>query len=325
MFRFTLSSLTLSAAFTASSLAQESCPNQKGKTQTVSHTVKKSEQADIVKTAATAGQFKTLVSLLVAADLVDTLKGEGPFAVFAPTDEAFAKLPKGTLETLLKPENKKMLQAILTYHVVPHKASFRFEHAEPGQVNSFRTVNGKEVTLKNTGNGYRVNDSKIVTQNIVCSNGSVQVIDAVLLPPSEEKANRIPDIAANAGSFKTLLAALKAAELADVLAGDGPFTVFAPTDDAFAKLPEGTVAKLLKPENRDQLVAILKYHVVAGKKSARDLIAGGSAKTLQTGTLSASIVDGSVNVNKSKVIKSDIAADNGVIHVIDTVLIPAKR
>jgi uncharacterized surface protein with fasciclin (FAS1) repeats len=132
----------------------------------------------------------------------------------------------------------------------------------------------------------------------------------------------IVDTAAGAGQFKTLVAAVEAAGLVDTLKGDGPFTVFAPTDEAFAKLPDGTVDDLLKPENKDKLVAILTYHVVPGKIMSGD-ISGKSTevKTVQGDMLSVDATDG-VKVDEAKVVKADIIASNGVIHVIDTVVMP---
>ena len=127
--------------------------------------------------------------------------------------------------------------------------------------------------------------------------------------------------------FATLVAAVKAAGLVDTLAGDGPFTVFAPTEAAFAKLPEGTVADLVKPENKDKLVAILTYHVVPGKVMAKDVVKldGKKAGTVQGGKVGVKVKDGTVMINKSKVVKADIACKNGVIHVIDTVLLPKAK
>ncbi len=278
-------------------------------------------KADIVKTAAAAGQFKTLLSLLIAADLDDALKGDGPFTVFAPTDEAFAKLPKGTVEKLLKPENKDLLRSILTYHIVPDKASFAFEVAKVEEPYEFKTLNGNRLRIVKGDGTLRVNDAKILSANIACRNGSVQIIDSVLMP--SENKNTIPAVAEKAGLFKTLLAAVTAAEIAEVLSGDGPFTVFAPTDDAFAKLPKGTVEKLLKPENRKQLVGLLKYHVVAGKLTAKDLVKADQSKTLQGGSVKFGITDGRLTIDQSNVIRSDVMADNGIIQVIDRVLTPS--
>ena len=132
----------------------------------------------------------------------------------------------------------------------------------------------------------------------------------------------IVDTAVAAGSFNTLVAAVQAAGLVDALKADGPLTVFAPTDEAFAKLPEGTVESLLLPENIDQLTSILTYHVVAGKILSTDLSDGASAATLQGSNLNVGIADGIVSIQNANVITADISTSNGVIHVIDTVLLP---
>lgn len=137
----------------------------------------------------------------------------------------------------------------------------------------------------------------------------------------EEKAKDIVDTAVAAGSFKTLVAAVKAADLVETLKGKGPFTVFAPTDEAFAKLPEGTLKDLLKPENKEKLQAILTYHVVAGDVRAADVVKLTEAETVQGQKVKIDTKDG-VKINKSKVLKTDIICTNGVIHVIDTVLLP---
>ena len=132
----------------------------------------------------------------------------------------------------------------------------------------------------------------------------------------------IVDTAVAAGSFTTLAAALDAAGLIETLKGDGPFTVFAPTDAAFAKLPAGTVESLLKPENKDQLVAVLTYHVVAGKVKAADVVKLSSAKTVNGQSVTIKVADGTVSVDGATVTATDIAASNGIIHVIDTVILP---
>lgn len=133
----------------------------------------------------------------------------------------------------------------------------------------------------------------------------------------------IVDTAVAAGSFETLVAAVQAAELVDTLKGEGPFTVFAPTDDAFAALPEGTVADLLKPENKDQLVAILTYHVVPGKVMSGDLTDDMTAATVQGGDITIDL-DSGVMVNDANVVQADIETKNGVIHVIDKVILPGS-
>ena len=151
----------------------------------------------------------------------------------------------------------------------------------------------------------------------------VAMVSAAGTARAQEKD--IVDTAVAAGSFTTLAKALQAADLVGTLKGAGPFTVFAPTDEAFAKLPAGTLADLLKPENKAKLTAILTYHVVAGKVMASQVTGMKSAKTVNGQELAISVKGGSVMINNAKVAKADVAASNGVIHVIDTVLLPAAK
>ena len=139
----------------------------------------------------------------------------------------------------------------------------------------------------------------------------------------DEMAN-IVEVAAGNESFTTLVAAVKAAGLVDVLAGEGPYTVFAPTDEAFAKLPEGTVEDLLKPENKDKLVAVLTYHVVPGKVMAADVVKIDSATTVQGQNVTIAAGADGVTIDNANVVMTDVAASNGVIHVIDTVILPSS-
>ena len=268
---------------------------------------------NIVSVAAGNEDFSTLVAAVQAAGLVDTLAGEGPFTVFAPTNEAFAKLPEGTVETLLKPENKETLVEILTYHVVAAKVP-----AAAVETGIAGTVAKKPIFLNKSEAGVTVNGANVIAADVAASNGVIHVIDEVILP---DNANTLADLVAGTEGFSTLLAALKAAGLDSVVATKGPFTVFAPTDEAFAKLPEGTIPTLLKPENKDQLANILLYHVVPGVVMAKDVKAG-EVKAANDGTLGVTVSDWGVKINDSKVIKTDIEALNGVVHVIDTVLLP---
>ena len=278
---------------------------------------------DIVDTAVADGRFTTLVAAVKSAGLVDTLKGKGPFTVFAPTDDAFAKLPAGTIDELLKPENKQKLTDILLYHVVSGKVMA----ADVTKLTSATTMLGKDVAVKvDMGNVY-INDAKVIITDIETSNGVIHVIDAVLLPPVEKAAsNTIVDIAVADGRFKTLVAAVQAAGLVETLSGAGPFTVFAPTDDAFAKLPAGTVETLLKPENKQKLTDILLYHVVSGKVMAADVVKLTKAPTVLGKDVTITVKDGKVFLNDTvQVIITDIEASNGVIHVIDQVLLPPAK
>jgi uncharacterized surface protein with fasciclin (FAS1) repeats len=150
---------------------------------------------------------------------------------------------------------------------------------------------------------------------------------ALAVPAFAGEKKDIVDTAAGADGFKTLVAAVKAAGLVDTLKGDGPFTVLAPTDEAFAKLPAGTVEALLKPENKDKLVAILTYHVIPGKvmKSTVATLDGKSVKTVQGSPVKISVGDGGVMINNAKVTATDLECTNGVIHVIDTVILPPAK
>ena len=278
---------------------------------------------DIVDTAVGAGNFKTLVAAVQAAGLVETLKGEGPFTVFAPTDAAFAKLPKETLAELLKPENKAKLAGILAYHVVPGKVMA----ADVVKLTEAKTVQGASAKVMVEGGAVKIDAANVTATDIVCSNGVVHVIDSVILPPepkvsTKPAAKDIVDTAVAAGSFKTLVAAVQAAGLVETLKGDGPFTVFAPTDAAFAKLPKETLADLLKPENKAKLAAILTYHVVPGKVMAADVVKLTEAKTVQGSSAKIAVEGSSVMVDGAKVTATDIVCGNGVIHVIDAVILP---
>jgi uncharacterized surface protein with fasciclin (FAS1) repeats len=268
---------------------------------------------DIVDTAVGAGSFKTLVAAVKAAGLLDTLKSEGPFTVFAPSDDAFAKLPKGTVEALLKPENKGKLTKILTYHVVAGRVTSK----DVVKLTSAKTVMGQEVAI-DASKGVKVAGAKVVTADIDCTNGVIHVIDNVILPKD------IVDVASGAGTFKTLVAALSAADLVETLRGDGPFTVFAPSDEAFAKLPKGTVEDLLKPENKKKLISILTYHVVSGEVLAKDVVKLKEARTAQGQSAKIVVKGDKVMVDGATVTATDIPALNGVIHVIDSVILPRE-
>lgn len=143
-----------------------------------------SEKLNIVETAINAGTFNTLAAALTAADLVETLKGEGPFTVFAPTDEAFAKVPADALNDLLKPENKEKLAAVLTYHVVSGKVLA----ADAAKLTTAKTVNGQELKI-DASNGVKINDANVVTADVEASNGVIHIIDSVLLPAATAQTN----------------------------------------------------------------------------------------------------------------------------------------
>lgn len=268
---------------------------------------------DLVDTAVAAGSFKTLAAALQAAGLVDALKGKGPFTVFAPTDEAFAKLPKGTVEELLKPENKAKLQAILKYHVV--SGAVLAKDVKPGAV---ATLDGQRIDITTKDGKVMIDKATVTKTDIIAGNGVIHVIDSVIMPSDKT----IVQTAVAAGSFKTLASLLTSAGLVDALNGAGPFTVFAPTDEAFAKLPKETLAMLAKPENKETLAGILKYHVVSGRVFSDAAAKGATVATLEGRSVVTKSEVGKVMVGAATVVGADIDASNGVIHVIDTVLLP---
>jgi uncharacterized surface protein with fasciclin (FAS1) repeats len=273
----------------------------------------------IAEVAAADTSFSTLVTALSAAKLVETLKGAGPFTVFAPKNAAFAALPAGTVEALLAdPEGD--LKKILLYHVV--SGSVKAEAVV--KLTKAATVNGKDVTIEVKDGSVILNGKvKVIATDIEASNGIIHVIDAVLLPPADPVMPKtIAEIAAADTSFSTLVTALSAAKLVETLKGAGPFTVFAPKNAAFAALPAGTVEALLADPEGD-LKKILLYHVVSGSVKAEAVVKLTKAATVNGKDITIEVKDGSVILNgKVKVIATDIEASNGVIHVIDGVLLP---
>ena len=287
----------------------------------------------IVDNASAAPNLTTLVAAVKAADLVTTLSGTGPFTVFAPTNDAFAKLPAGTVETLVKPENKATLTKILTYHVVSGK--YTATDLKDGMM--LTTVQGEKLMVTKKDGKTMVGGVTISTADVMQSNGVVHVIDSILTPPSNMVSTvggsmmygnkDIIDNVVNAPNLATLVAAVKAAGLVETLKGAGPFTVFGPDNDAFAKLPAGTVENLIKPENKAALTKILTYHVVSGRYVAADFKDGMMLKTVQGQNLTVKVSAGKVMLMDSKgglstVTQADVMQSNGVAHVVDTVLMP---
>jgi uncharacterized surface protein with fasciclin (FAS1) repeats len=256
-----------------------------------------------------------LEAAVVAAGLVETLSGEGPFTLFAPTDAAFAALPDGTLETLLA-DPEGMLTQILLYHVLG--AEVFSADLENGM--TAKTLQGQNITVTINGDGIFVNGAKVSVADIETGNGIVHVIDAVILP----KTATVVDIVVNSEVHNTLEAAVIAAGLVETLSGDGPFTIFAPTDAAFAALPAGTVEALLA-DPKGALTEILTYHALAGKVMSTDLSNGLKVKTLQGQDITVTINEEGVFINGAKVIIANIEAGNGVVHVIDAVLLPKPK
>ena len=280
-----------------------------------------------------------------AAGLVDTLNSDGPFTVFAPTEEAFATALDNldvTAEELLA--DTELLTAVLTYHVLAIEAPAELVATLDGE--NITTVNGADITITIDDDTVKVNNATVVTTDIQATNGIIHVIDTVLLPPTEvepeepeaeeepeaaeteeepEASGTIVDVAVASGAFPTLIAAVQAAGLVDTLNSDGPFTVFAPTEEAFATALDNldvTAEELLA--DTELLTAVLTYHVLAIEAPA-ELVAtldGENITTVNGADITITIDDDTVKVNNATVVTTDIQATNGIIHVIDTVLLP---
>ena len=275
-------------------------------------------QNTVVDIIVNSTEHDTLEAAVVAAELADDLSGPGPFTVFAPTDAAFAVLPSGTIETLLTDPTGTLAQ-ILLYHVVSGQALST--DLSDGQ--TITTLLGEDITVTIGMNGVMINNATVVVADITATNGVVHVIDAVLLPPAPHPTTTVVDVIVNSDVHNTLEAAVVAAGLVETLSGTGPFTVFAPTDAAFAALPAGTVETLLA-DPTGTLTQILLYHVVGAQALSTDLTNGQTVATLQGQTVTVTINADGVFINNAQVTVADIVTDNGVIHVIDAVLLPQQ-
>lgn len=276
-------------------------------------------EPNIVQIAQDAGNFTTLVGALQATGLDNTLAGEGPFTVFAPTDEAFARLPNGVLESL----DTGTLSKILTYHVVSGAVDSTTVVGLAGQsATTLSDVSDPDVSIQVIDSAVILNGNvRVTTTDIRASNGIIHVVDAVLLPGSIPFPGTITDALSAHPYFSTLVGAVVGADLAGTLASDNNgngYTVFAPTNAAFASL--GVDLSALTTQ---QLTDVLLYHVVSGAVPAETVVGLSSATTLQGGDVSISIENGKVLLDgKATVIRADWHTSNGVIHVIDDVLLP---
>jgi transforming growth factor-beta-induced protein len=275
----------------------------------------------IVDIAVADARFSTLVAALQKADLVGALSGKGPFTVFAPTNDAFsallAQLGISAEELLNSPD----LKDILLYHVVAGKATA----ADVVKLSKVTTLNGKDIAIEVKDSSVILNGKvKVIITDIMASNGVIHVIDGVLLPPVKQPS--IVDIAVSDPRFSTLVAALQKANLVDALSAPGPFTVFAPTNDAFVALAHNLhvdVADLLELPN---LADILLYHVASGAVNAEQAIKLGTIPTLQGSPVHVTTDGhGNVHINHAKVIQANVMASNGIIHVINGVLLPPSK
>jgi transforming growth factor-beta-induced protein len=296
--------------------------------------------------------LSTLVAAVDAAGLVDTLNGPGPFTIFAPSNDAFAKIDQATLDALLADPTGDLTD-ILTYHVVSGDSWNAQELADAGTAT---TVNGADVEIVEVGDTIEINgESAVVCGNVETANGTVHIIDTVLMPPmggsssmgAMTEANFGPGCAAvpmdGAGSFagmaqdpaataasnnpalSTLVSAVSAAGLVDTLNGPGPFTIFAPSNDAFAKIDQATMDGVMA-DPTGALTDILTYHVIAGESwNAQELADAGTATTVNGADVTIAAAGDTIEINGiSAVVCGNVETANGTVHIIDTVLMPAS-
>eukprot|EP00977_Amphora_coffeiformis_P024873 scaffold17426_cov170-Amphora_coffeaeformis.AAC.6 len=282
---------------------------------TVASLFAQSQAQNLVDLVVATEDLATLEAAVIQADLVDTLSGEGPFTVFAPTNASFAALPAELLSKLLEDQWKAHLADVLTYHVAAGNVSS--DMLSDGQ--TITMVNGEDVTIGIADGTVTINgNAEVVTADVYRSNGVAHVIDAVLTPAFIDRD--IVQLAQAAAT--TLFDLVGAADLAEALsATDGAFTVFAPTNDAFAALPEETVTFLTSDEGKANLTAILTYHVIPSVIASGAIPEGTTTiESLEGTELTIVNTGGSITVNGAAVTSADNLANNGIVHIIDTVL-----
>lgn len=274
-----------------------------------------SEDNSIAAVAKAAGSFDTLLAAAEAGGLAEALASDGPFTVFAPVDAAFAELPQAAVTNLMQAENQETLASLLQHHVV----AGRIDAAGVIEAGELESLAGTRLNVEVNGDEVRVGGVRVAQTDIGADNGVIHVVEQVMFP---EGLACIATVADRAGEFETLLAAAEAAGLKDALAVEGPFTIFAPTDAAFEQLPEGTLDELLQPANLPDLQRVLQHHLVAGSLTAEEVLDAGTLETVAGTTLEVSMENGQPRVNGAEIATVDLMAGNGVIHVIDTVLVP---
>lgn len=276
------------------------------------------ERTTVVGVAKQRAELSKLVAALEASGLAPSLLDKGPYTLFGPTNAAFDALPAGTYASLLKPENKGRLLKVLTYHVVP--GSYYADLLRDGGLG---TQEGQKVQVDVGAFGIMYGDARVVKGDDKATNGVVHQIDRVQIPPDlGPEAATVVELLTKLGTHELLVQGIDLAGLTDALKATGPFTLFAPTDGAFDKLPAGVAERLFRPENKEKLVELLKYHVVPELVPGSKLRDGG-LPTLQGSGLPV-IVTGQAapRVAGGTVALLDTFAGNGVVHVVDTVLVP---
>ncbi|MFT5424710.1 MAG: transforming growth factor-beta-induced protein [Phycisphaerales bacterium] len=274
-----------------------------------------SQDADDLASVAQRAGLTTLLSLLEVSGL-ELPSGE-PLTVLAPTNDAFAALPKAVVARLLTPEGKSDLLTILKHHVVPS----RLASAELLSRRTVSALSGQRLAV-NTDTEIRIGESGVLAFDVPFQGGVVHVIDAVLLP----ELRSIQTLTSDTDALSTLSAAIAASGIGDQLGSEnGPWTVFAPANSAFENLPAGALETLLKSENRDELIRVLGLHLVPGRLYANELITTGKIQTYFGVPIEFSLENGRLRVGDAGLITTDIEAGNGLVHIIDSVLLPSAQ
>jgi len=284
-------------------------------TDLVRHT--KNSTESVVEIVSEAGAFNILLEAVKAAGMQDVLEGEGPITIFAPTDDAFRKKLENVARNPHDPSFKRFLQEMLSYHIVPGTVTAEEMRQTPG----LTSLRGTRINIRSKDDSVMANTANVIQNDIMASNGVIHIIDDVLLSCSKS-VGCVP-LGDPERRFRTFLTAQRGVTPMKELFGDNSITLFVPTDEAFAKLPEGMLERLLKPENQDQLDALVRNHYLTSRVYSDDVDEDSSLKTLNGDHIHIQQRGSELYVNGAKIIETNIDKSNGVVHMIDTVLIPS--
>ncbi len=275
-----------------------------------------SAAADDLASVADRAGLTTLLSLVKAAQLDLPDPRVQRITVFAPTNEAFSQLPAEQVEALLQPENRRLLRTILAYHI----ATPSLPAAELLSRRTVTTLTGQQCPIDSSSSVLLVGEARLLATDVPFNGGVVHVIDRVLMPETRS----IDEVVAGDERLSLLTAALQQSGLAEQLgaSNEGPWTLFAPTDEAFESLPDGVLDELLAPQGRSALIAVLAGHVVPGRLFRGELPGAKSARSLSSSTIDLAVRDGRISASGAQIVQADLQAANGVIHLIDRVLLP---
>lgn len=278
----------------------------------------------LLETARKTPSLSTFVNLLTQSGLDSTINEQVPYTIFAPSNLAISKLPTSSIENLLKTENKEQLSSVLGYHIVP--GSLRMIDLADGEI--LKTLNGQILTVKKTDTSVSIGGVVVTFPDIVASNGVIHMVDTVMMPPqdsmqiSQVSSKLIPAMVTTQPTLSNFGLAVDSAQLQKTLEGEGPFTVFAPDDQAFKSFTAKTKTNLFIPENKSRLNDILRYHIVTGLIQTSDFKDGQKLKTIKGDDLIIKKSGNTTTINGAVIISEGMMAKNGVIYTINGLLLP---